>query len=116
VVSYETRPFLQHRGPADYGFALCREGRNICGGEAPAVGRKGANVGLAGNVDLAPDGKRFAVLMPVGSPEPKERESHVKLMFNFSDEVRRRVAGQGGMRSFTGGVQRGLVSDNPDRE
>jgi serine/threonine-protein kinase len=53
-----------------------------------------ANVGLAGNLDLAPDGKRFAVLMPVESPEPRESESHVKLMFNFFEEARRRVVGQ----------------------
>jgi len=56
--------------------------------------RRLSNVGLAGNLDLAPDGKRFAVLAPVESPEPRESESHVKLMFNFPDEVRRRVAGQ----------------------
>jgi serine/threonine-protein kinase len=54
-----------------------------------------ANVGMANSVDLAPDGKRFAVLMPVESPEPRESDSHAKLLFNFPDEIRRRVAGVG---------------------
>jgi serine/threonine-protein kinase len=53
-----------------------------------------ANVGLAGNIDLAPDGKRFVVLMSAESPEPRESASHVKLMINFFDEVGRRVARQ----------------------
>jgi hypothetical protein len=54
-----------------------------------------AAVGLTGNLDLAPDGKRFLVLMPVESPEPRESESHVRLMINFIDEIRRRSAAQG---------------------
>jgi serine/threonine-protein kinase len=53
-----------------------------------------ANVGMAVNFDLAPDGKRFAVLMPAESPEPRETQNHVTLVVNFFDEVRRRVAGQ----------------------
>jgi hypothetical protein len=51
-----------------------------------------ANVGLAMNFDLAPDGKSFVVLMPAESPEPRETQSHVTLVVNFFDEVRRRVA------------------------
>jgi hypothetical protein len=47
------------------------------------------------NIDLAPDGKRFAVLMPAQSPEPREFQNHVTLVVNFFDEVRRRVAAQG---------------------
>jgi Tol biopolymer transport system component len=58
-------------------------------------GKKLANLGLSVNFDLAPDGKRFAVLMPVESPEPRETQSHVTLVLNFFDEVRRRVAAQG---------------------
>jgi eukaryotic-like serine/threonine-protein kinase len=58
-------------------------------------GKKLANLGLSMNFDLAPDGKRFAVLMPVESPEPRETQSHVTLALNFFDEVRRRVAAQG---------------------
>jgi serine/threonine-protein kinase len=54
--------------------------------------KKLANVGLSGNLDLAPDGKRFLVLVPVESPEPRESESHITLVVNFFDEVRRRLA------------------------
>jgi len=54
-----------------------------------------ANTGTAPNLDLAPDGKRFVVLMPAESPEPRETQSHVTLALNFFDEVRRRVAAQG---------------------
>jgi hypothetical protein len=55
-------------------------------------GKQLANLGLAPNLDLAPDGKRFVGLMPVESEEPPETRSHVMLVFNFFDEVRRRVA------------------------
>ena len=54
-----------------------------------------ANLGLATNFDLAPDGKRFTVLMPAESPEPRETQNHVTLVWNFFDDVRRRVAAQG---------------------
>jgi hypothetical protein len=57
-------------------------------------GKRLANVGLGGNLDLASDGKRFVVLMGAESPEPRESQSHLKLMINFFDEVRRRVAAQ----------------------
>jgi hypothetical protein len=54
-----------------------------------------ANVGLAVNLDLAPDGKRFVVLMPAESSEPREAQNHIKLVIHFFDEVRRRVAAGG---------------------
>jgi hypothetical protein len=54
-----------------------------------------ASVGLTANLDLAPDGKRFAVLMPAQSAEPRGLSSHVTLITNFFDEVRRRMTGQG---------------------
>ena len=65
--------------------------------EKPRVwfGKQLANTGLAKNIDLAPDGKRFVVLMSAESPEPQGNQSHVTLVVNFFDEVRRRVAGQG---------------------
>jgi len=44
------------------------------------------------NYDVAPDGNRCVVLMPVESAEPHETQSHVTLVVNFFDEVRRRVA------------------------
>lgn len=59
------------------------------------VGKQIANLGLAVNFDLAPDGKRFVVLMPAESPEPRETQSHIKIVTNFFDEVRMRVAAQG---------------------
>ena len=54
-------------------------------------GKQLANLGGAVNLDLAPDGKRFVVLTPADSPEPRETQSHVTLVVNFFDEIRRRV-------------------------
>ena len=51
-----------------------------------------ANVGLAVNLDLAVDGKRFVALMPAEGSEPGATQSHVTLVVNFFDEVRRRLA------------------------
>src|SRR5262249_51412483 len=58
-------------------------------------GKQLATVGMGGNFDLAPDGKRLVVLMPAESPEPRESQNHVKIVVNFFDEIRRRVAAQG---------------------
>jgi serine/threonine-protein kinase len=58
-------------------------------------GKQLANLGVGVNFDLAPDGKRFVVLMPAESPEPREAQNHVTLVVNFFDEVRRRVAAHG---------------------
>jgi hypothetical protein len=58
-------------------------------------GMKLADIGLAVNLHLAPDGKRFIALLPAEAAEPRERQSHVTAVVNFLDEVRRRVAGQG---------------------
>jgi serine/threonine-protein kinase len=54
-------------------------------------GKQLANLGLTINFDLAPDGKRFAVLMSAESPEPRETQSHIKIAVNFFDEIRRRA-------------------------
>jgi len=54
-----------------------------------------ANTGLAINFDLAPDGKRFIVVMPAEGSAPRETQSHVTLVTNFFDEVRRRLAAEG---------------------
>jgi Tol biopolymer transport system component len=64
--------------------------------EKPRVwfGKQLATLGLTINYDLAPDGKRFAALMPAESQEPQENQRHVMVAPNFLDEVRRRVAGQ----------------------
>jgi hypothetical protein len=55
-------------------------------------GRQLAYTSLRVNFDLAPDGKRFAVLMPVEGAGLRARQSHVTLVLNFFEEVRRRVA------------------------
>ena len=43
------------------------------------------------NVDLATDGKRIVVLMPVETTEAQKAQSHLIFLENFSDEVRRKV-------------------------
>jgi hypothetical protein len=43
------------------------------------------------NVDLAPDGKRIATLMPVEAEEGPQTQSHVTFLENFVDDVRRKV-------------------------
>jgi hypothetical protein len=58
-------------------------------------GKRLAPVGLTINYDLAPDGKRFAALMPTEGQEPQENQRHVMVALNFFDEVRRHVAGKG---------------------
>jgi serine/threonine-protein kinase len=50
-----------------------------------------ANTGMGINFDLAPDGKRFLVLLSAESQDA-HAQSHVTLMVNFFDEVRRRLA------------------------
>jgi serine/threonine-protein kinase len=54
-------------------------------------GKRLSNVGLAINLDLAADG-RFIVLMPAHSAESRGRRTHMTLVMNFFDEVRRRLA------------------------
>jgi hypothetical protein len=54
-------------------------------------GQRIANIGGAPNLDLAPDGKRFLVLMPAEAPEARESRSHVTLVMNYFDEVLRRA-------------------------
>ena len=51
-----------------------------------------ANVGMTGNVDLAPDGTRFVVLMPADAAESRETRGHYTLVTNFFDAVRHRLA------------------------
>jgi hypothetical protein len=46
----------------------------------------------SGTFDVAPDGKRIAVLMPVESPESQRAQNHVVFLINFFDELRRRAA------------------------
>jgi len=41
--------------------------------------------------DVAPDGKRFAALMPADSSDGREAQHHVIFLLNFLDELKRRV-------------------------
>ena len=43
------------------------------------------------NVDLAPDGKRMAALMPVETAEAQKAQNQVTFLENFSDELRRKA-------------------------
>ena len=52
------------------------------------------DVGTRLNVDLAPDGKRIAAIMPVETAEGQKAQNHVIFLENFFDEVRRRTATQ----------------------
>ena len=51
----------------------------------------GGVVNTVRNVDLAPDGKRIAALMPVETAEGQKVQNHVIFLENFFDEVRRRT-------------------------
>ena len=41
--------------------------------------------------DLAPDGKRVAVLIPEGTAQAPQQEHVIVMLQNFTDELRRRV-------------------------
>ena len=56
------------------------------------IGKLGAVESANGAAwDLAPDGKRVAVVMPVESAEAPKPEHEVVFLLNFFDELRRRV-------------------------
>ena len=48
--------------------------------------------GLRTACTLAPDGKRFAVLLYPDATTERRNRLHLTFLFNFSDELRRRVA------------------------
>ena len=50
-----------------------------------------ADIGMNRSFDLHPDGKRSVALMPAESMSGKKAETHVTILFNFLDELRRRV-------------------------
>jgi Tol biopolymer transport system component/tRNA A-37 threonylcarbamoyl transferase component Bud32 len=50
-----------------------------------------SKLGGSTDFDLAPDGKRLAVVMPVATPEAPKPEHEVTFLFNFFDYLRRRV-------------------------
>jgi serine/threonine-protein kinase len=43
------------------------------------------------SIDLAPDGKRFAVILPTGRDAEPKPQTHVVFLLNFFDELRRKV-------------------------
>ena len=47
--------------------------------------------GAVGGFDLAPDGSRVAVRVPVATGEASTREDSVAVVLNFFDELRRRA-------------------------
>ena len=53
--------------------------------------RRIAETGVIAGLDLAPDGKRFAVLLPAETPDQQQSPNHVTMLFNFFDEVQHRV-------------------------
>lgn len=50
-----------------------------------------ANVRTDGEFDLAPDGQRVAMSVPVATPGAQTREHSVVFVLNFFDELRRRA-------------------------
>ena len=52
----------------------------------------GGAVNAVKNIDLAPDGKRIAALMPAAEVKgSQEAQNHVVFLENFFDELRRKV-------------------------
>ena len=51
-----------------------------------------ADTGVVPALDLDPDGKRFAALMPADPPNLRQSPNHATVLLNFFDEVERRVA------------------------
>jgi len=51
-----------------------------------------ADTGVVPALDLDPDGKRFAALMPADPPGQQQSPNHATVLLNFFDEVERRVA------------------------
>jgi hypothetical protein len=49
------------------------------------------NTGVIWNLDLAPDGKRFAVFPRPEATGEQKGSVHVTVLLNFFDELRRRV-------------------------
>jgi serine/threonine-protein kinase len=50
-----------------------------------------SSFGRPSNLDLVPDGKRFAVILPTGQDAEPQPQTHVVFLLNFFDELRRRV-------------------------
>ena len=69
-----------------------KDGAFIADPPRPWSTQRLANIGMTGNVDLAPDGTRFVALMPANAAESRDTRGHYTLVTNFFDTVRRRLA------------------------
>ena len=58
------------------------------------AGKQLADIGVSSAFDIAPDGKRAAVLLDAAREDSKP-ETHIRVMFNVDDELRRRAAAVG---------------------
>jgi hypothetical protein len=63
----------------------------VVGKQRPWSDQRLQDVGGLLNYDLAPDGKRFAVLPNVHAPAEEKGAVHIAILLNFFDEVRRRA-------------------------
>ena len=54
-------------------------------------GQQLRDIGQSLNYDLAPDGKRFAVLPNLNAPAEEKGDVHETFLLNFFDELRRRA-------------------------
>jgi hypothetical protein len=65
----------------------------VRGGQTADLAEKRlANFLLNGvNYNLAPDGKRIAVLMPAEASQAQQAQNHVIFLQNFFDELRRKA-------------------------
>jgi hypothetical protein len=77
----------------DYDRPLYRDSRFVrCGQTARAVKRADSRtLPHTVDVDLSPDGKRFAVFPKRESTSEQKASVHVTVLLNFFDELRRRV-------------------------
>ena len=93
VVAQRTRAFFRDFGSAHHGGSIHGERRFLRGRQAANLAEQqlGGVIGSK-NVDLAPDGKRIAALMPVETAEGQKTQNHAIFLENFFDEVRRRTA------------------------
>ena len=47
------------------------------------------------NMDLAPDGRRFVVLIPAQEADGEKGSVHITMLLNFFDELKRRIPAEG---------------------
>jgi hypothetical protein len=92
VVAERPRSLVSIRR-SDYGGGLHGERGQVRGGEAKRLAGKlgGFRAGFGTTWDLAPDGKRVAVLTPAETPAAPKQDREVVILLNIFDELRRRA-------------------------